>query len=360
MTNDIEEAEYEPITTAVSVVPDMAMSPEEAHERLARFTAYVRTQMIPGEDFGAIPGTGSKPTLLKPGAEKLCNLFGFTPEAEILPATIERWDSDPPLFVYHVRTILRDMRTGQVVASGLGAANSMESKWRYRKGQRLCPKCGRDTIIQGKQEYGGGWLCFAKKGGCGAKFQTSDPAILNQKVGRVLNEDIADQQNTILKIAEKRSLVNATLKATRASGLFTQDMEEAGPPPEKGESELFSMTSGAVMSEALAEVEAVKQPDPDDDPSPGLVGAAVNAGATPVSVADSTAMEALKQRLRSHKEKGLPVGSLLVAAGISVPQMATGQADIIGALNRMTREDIQKVNAYMDQANGHSTGDEPW
>lgn len=33
-----------------------------------------------------------------------------------------------------------------------------------------CPECGKDTIIKGKEEYGGGWLCYKAKGGCGAKF----------------------------------------------------------------------------------------------------------------------------------------------------------------------------------------------
>jgi hypothetical protein len=35
--------------------------------------------MVKDQDFGEIPGT-SKPTLLKPGAEKLCNFFGLEPE----------------------------------------------------------------------------------------------------------------------------------------------------------------------------------------------------------------------------------------------------------------------------------------
>jgi hypothetical protein len=39
----------------------------------------------------------------------------------------------------------------------------------------LCPECGADAIIKSKEEYGGGWLCYKKKGGCGAKFQ-DDPA----------------------------------------------------------------------------------------------------------------------------------------------------------------------------------------
>jgi hypothetical protein len=34
----------------------------------------------------------------------------------------------------------------------------------------VCPVCGKDAVIKGKAEYGGGWLCFGKKGGCGAKW----------------------------------------------------------------------------------------------------------------------------------------------------------------------------------------------
>lgn len=35
-----------------------------------------------------------------------------------------------------------------------------------------CPHCGKtDSVIVGKPEYGGGFLCFAKKQGCGHKWQ---------------------------------------------------------------------------------------------------------------------------------------------------------------------------------------------
>lgn len=34
-----------------------------------------------------------------------------------------------------------------------------------------CPQCGKiKPVIKGKPEYGGGWLCFKKKGGCGATW----------------------------------------------------------------------------------------------------------------------------------------------------------------------------------------------
>ena len=39
----------------------------------------------------------------------------------------------------------------------------------------LCPECGQPAIIKGKEEWGGGWVCWKKEGGCGAKFD-SDPS----------------------------------------------------------------------------------------------------------------------------------------------------------------------------------------
>lgn len=39
----------------------------------------------------------------------------------------------------------------------------------------VCPECGNaGAIIKGRPEYGGGWLCFKKKGGCGAQFRDDD------------------------------------------------------------------------------------------------------------------------------------------------------------------------------------------
>jgi hypothetical protein len=54
-------------------------------------------------------------------------------------------------------------------------------------------------IIKGKEEYGGGWICYNKKGGCGQKFADDDDAIIGQIVGRIENDDPADQYNTVLK-----------------------------------------------------------------------------------------------------------------------------------------------------------------
>ena len=48
--------------------------------------------------------------------------------------------------------------------------NSLDNDNNPIQKKTLCPNCGKDTIIKGKPEYGGGWVCYSKKGGCGAKF----------------------------------------------------------------------------------------------------------------------------------------------------------------------------------------------
>ncbi|HEX8684304.1 MAG TPA: hypothetical protein VF707_18455, partial [Ardenticatenaceae bacterium] len=48
----------------------------------------------------------------------------------------------------------------------------------------------------------------------------------SQVVGLVPNPDIADQVNTVQKMAQKRALVQATLLAVNASEFFTQDVED--------------------------------------------------------------------------------------------------------------------------------------
>ena len=118
---------------------------------------------------------------------------------------------------------------GESIGEGLGSCNSWEKKYRYRKAERVCPECGKSAIIKGKQEYGGGYVCFGKKGGCGAKFKDGDPSIEGQEVGQVKNPDPSEQVNTIDKMAQKRAFVAAVLISTNASDYFTQDMEDFQP-----------------------------------------------------------------------------------------------------------------------------------
>jgi hypothetical protein len=202
------------------------MNIDAAHERWETIRSFVSKIMTPDEDFGIVPGAGSRPCLLKPGAEKLAAFFGLAPEFDVVQR-IEEWNSPEPFFHYEVKCRLS--RGGQLRGEGLGSCNSREAKYRWRTGERSCPVCGAAAIIKGKQEYGGGYLCFGKKGGCGAKFPDGDLRIEGQQTGRVPNPDIADSVNTVLKMAKKRALVDAVLSATGASQFFVADTEDLTP-----------------------------------------------------------------------------------------------------------------------------------
>ena len=113
-----------------------AMTLDVALARRAAIVEFVRRIMVRDQDFGEIPGT-AKPTLLKPGAEKLCNFFGlepeFTPIIEDLDWTGERHEGEP--FCY-ARYRCRLVREGRVVGVGEGSCNSWETKYRPLGGRR--------------------------------------------------------------------------------------------------------------------------------------------------------------------------------------------------------------------------------
>jgi hypothetical protein len=123
------------------------------------------------------------------------------------------------------------IESGRRIADGVGMASTMESKFRWRNAGMKCPVCGKETIIKGKEEFGGGWLCYKKKGGCGEKFADGDKSIEGQERGKVENPDIADVYNTVIKMSKKRAYVDATITACAASDVFTQDAEDLREPP---------------------------------------------------------------------------------------------------------------------------------
>jgi hypothetical protein len=206
MKNEEELVHYQPGRTLTPL-----MNLAVAKSRLAEFQQFVKEYMVEGEDYGQIPGTPKK-TLYKPGADKLCELYGLSDSYRVIDRLV---DFDRGLFDYEIECTLS--RDGVPIATGLGSCSSYEGKYRWRDSQRRCPQCGKETIIKGKEEYGGGWVCFAKKGGCGAKYAEDDERITAQMIGQVENEDIATLKNTILKMAKKRAKIDATLGGTRYS-----------------------------------------------------------------------------------------------------------------------------------------------
>lgn len=194
----------------------MPMTAETVRQHVNLVQRIMREVMKPGEHYGTIPGCGDKQVLHKSGAEVLRLAFHFVPTFSITRAELKDGHRD-----YEIVCRLMDSR-GTLIAEGVGACSTMETKYRFRT-ERLCPKCGADAIIKGKPEFGGGWLCFGKRGGCGAKFKATDPAM---KESRAENPNIADVYNTVLKMAKKRAFVDATITATSTSDIFTQDLEE--------------------------------------------------------------------------------------------------------------------------------------
>ncbi|MED4351726.1 hypothetical protein P9265_05180 [Schinkia azotoformans] len=151
---------------STNIVPSLAISLDEAKERIESLHQFVNDLMTEGVDYGRIEGF-DKPTLLKPGAEKLCDIFGFTKRVSILNR-IENWEMG--LFAYEVKVTLVSKQSGLTEAEGIGTCNSKEKA-----------------------------------------FISQDPFSL---------------VNTLLKMAKKRALVDAVLSASRASGIFTQDIED--------------------------------------------------------------------------------------------------------------------------------------
>jgi len=178
--------------------------------------------MSEGQDYGKVPGCGDKPGLFQPGAQKLSMMFQLNPcvQQEIV--------TDYPNFHRGYRLVVR-VTNGNKFADGVGECSTMEAKYRYRNGSRKCPACGKETIIKGKEEFGGGWLCFPKKGGCGWKCvdgSAEAKSLISQETGKVEHDNPADFWNTVRKMAFKRAFVHGIINATNTSELWSQDLED--------------------------------------------------------------------------------------------------------------------------------------
>lgn len=221
VVTDEQEGEFLPAvrTATLSVTPQVPAA--ELVARLGVIEDAMRTAMVQDVDFGVIPGT-DKPALLKPGAEKLGALF----QLDVQLDNEKIWHDDGHLTVIS-RAVVWHQPTGMRLGAGEGLCTTREGRYAYRNANRKCPTCGVEAIIKGKAEYGGGWVCFKKKNGCGAKFADDAQEIVSQSAGKVPNPDLADTYNTVTKMASKRARVDAVLSVTGASALFTQDIEDA-------------------------------------------------------------------------------------------------------------------------------------
>lgn len=205
----------------------MQMTSYQISQQVQDIQRLMKEVMKDGSHFGTIPGCGDRPTLLQPGAQKLCLMFMLADDYQI-----EQTDMANGHREYRVKCTLTHKSNGIVQGSGYGICSTMESKYRYRVGPteftgKPVPSeywdNGRDQSLLGGKGY------TAKKNPETGMWEIA------KRGEKVENPDIADTYNTVLKMACKRALVHATLNTTAASDIFAQDLEDlpdtASQPP---------------------------------------------------------------------------------------------------------------------------------
>lgn len=191
-------AELVEVTTG-EFVPHYGVSritPDQAKEQAEWVRDMRRSVLVLNTDYGIIPGT-DKPCLYKPGAEMLLLAAGLGSTTK--RTEIDYDDQHRRLGVYYVTTIHRGE---QVVAESEGYAGYDESRF----------FTSREDAEQ-------------KERANAARYER--PVRTDKFV------EFRASWNSLIKMAQKRSFVGATLLATAASGLFTQDIEDDQPQAER-------------------------------------------------------------------------------------------------------------------------------
>lgn len=331
----------------------MPYTPEQSIEMVQGLMAIVqkmRAEMFKADvDFGVIPGT-SKPTLLLPGMEKLMRALRLRAEYVSTEKVI---DFENGIFFYEYECRLYEVDSGLCVGTAIGSANSRETKWRWREAKRACPKCGSTSINRSKYppkhnpSAEPGWYCYTKMGGCGAEFDAASPLILEQQIGRMENPDIADQANTICKIAQKRSLASAIKCVANVSEFFTVDLEDMAQysvssfTPANGDSVVDS------NFEVVTQLATPKQQSKPNNPPPAQSGtSALDAG---FSV--ETARNFLGWAKRNYGASEESVREILDGyAGYELTAMPQFPGTILDAITGVMLVDAQDKNQTIQNA----------
>lgn len=161
----------------------------------------LKSLLCEGYDYGKIQGCGDKPTLLKPGAEKILTTLGITSCYELIEHT-EDFEG-LGFFAYTVKCILT--RGGQKITEGLGHANSKEKKWAYENVYEKDLPEGLNKDLLKKKKFEG-------RNGTYYKYEVA--------------ADANSKANTILKMAKKRAQIDAVLTVASLSEIFTQDFDD--------------------------------------------------------------------------------------------------------------------------------------
>lgn len=177
--------------------PKSIASVSEQRTAIAQMMATVMKKDI---DYGTIPGT-PKPTLYKPGSEKLLSMFHLAAKPIVDDL------STPDCMRFRVFVQITEMGSGRYLGEGVGEASSAETKYQWRA--IICDEEYQTTPDDRRR------MIF-KRG-----YDGKAPTKVYQV--RTCMEDIA---NTVLKMAKKRAQIDAVLTVTAASDVFMQDAQE--------------------------------------------------------------------------------------------------------------------------------------
>jgi len=189
------------IETRVPAIND-ALSVQQIAHQAALIQQAMKTVMVQGEHYGTIPGCGDRKTLLKPGAEKLCLLFRIAPKLVIEDL------SGADFTRYRITCLAHHITTGEFLGEGVGECSSLEDKYAWRN-VKVSDEYDEAAPEQRRKKY------------TGRNSRTQAAEFTLQ-----VRTSHHDQNNTILKMAKKRALVDMALSVTAASDLFGQDLED--------------------------------------------------------------------------------------------------------------------------------------
>ena len=218
--------------------PRIVMAPEDAKALDDQLRASMTAVLRKDTDYGIIPGMGDKPTLLKPGAEKLLQWFGFGFVNE--RDETERDGDGNRIGVTYRCTVTKGLPGGHqvTVATCEGYAGYDEERF-FQTAEQAQAKA------RAKEEF---WAARDNRAPNAHKWQHLT--------------GYRAPWNTVIKMAQKRALVGAAIDATAAAGLFTQDLEDmphpdadggdGQPSPARGPDNGQQPSAGAAFDESAA------------------------------------------------------------------------------------------------------------
>lgn len=191
------------------------MDIDSAKEHYNLFNRFKKEICKKDIDYGVIPGT-KKPTLYKPGAEKLCKAFNLTTSIEETNRTIIL-ESGFVDFEYKVKVFHK----GSLVAEGIGSCNSFEDKYVFTGWKPSKENPPNDVVKKLKEEGLGAWR---------KPYGKKDWVWHTRSKKRA--QELISIKNTIQKMAKKRAFVDGCLMATGGGEFFTQDIEDMKVSPD--------------------------------------------------------------------------------------------------------------------------------